>query len=63
MSSNDPNWIEHAHLAKGALHRATNTPAGKDIPAGKEHKAEHSKSTPVRREADLAATLRNLPRK
>jgi hypothetical protein len=56
----DPDWIEDAHLHKGALHRATDTPAGKDISAKREHAAAHSKNGTIRREAALAATLKNL---
>ena len=56
----DPHWIEHAHLHKGALHEATHTPAGKDISAKREHAAAHSKNSTVRKEAELAETLKHL---
>jgi hypothetical protein len=59
----DPDWIEHMHMDKGALHRATDTPAGKDISAKREHAAAHSKNGTIRKEAELAATLKNLHNK
>jgi hypothetical protein len=45
---------------KGKLHRETGTPEGKNIPAGKLEKAEHSKSTMVKREANLACTAKRI---
>jgi hypothetical protein len=59
----DPHWIEHAHLDKGALHRETGTPAGKDIPSKKEHAAAHSKNDTIRKQGELAETLKKLPHK
>jgi hypothetical protein len=56
----DDHWIEHMHMDKGALHRHTHTPAGKDISAKREHAAAHSKNSTIRREAALAATLKSL---
>lgn len=53
----DPHWIEKATENKGALHRATDTPAGKDIPKKKLAHAEHSKNATERREANLAEEL------
>jgi hypothetical protein len=58
----DDHWIEHMHMDKGALHRHTHTPAGKDISAKREHAAAHSKNATIRREAALAATLKSLHR-
>jgi hypothetical protein len=60
MAKNDPNWIEHAHLHKGALHKDTHTPAGKDISAKRVHAAAHSKNDTVRKRAELAETLEKL---
>jgi hypothetical protein len=59
MADKDPHWIEHAHLDKGALHRETHTPAGKDISEKRLHAAAHSNGT-ERHRAELAETLENL---
>jgi hypothetical protein len=56
----DTHWIEHMHEDKGALHRKTHTPAGKDISEKKEHAAEHSKNKTERKEANLAAELEHF---
>jgi hypothetical protein len=56
----DSHWIEDAHLNKGALRRETKTPAGKDIAAKRLHAAAHSKNNTVRKEAELAETLKRL---
>jgi hypothetical protein len=60
MAKNDPHWIEHAHLDKGALHRETHTPAGKDISDKRLHAAAHSKNQTERHRAQLAETLKGL---
>jgi hypothetical protein len=48
MARNDPHWIEHAHLDKGALRHETHTPEGKDISTKRLHAAAHSKKTATR---------------
>jgi hypothetical protein len=63
MAEKSKNWIAGATENKGALHRALHVPAGKDIPAGKLEKAEHSKNPTVAKEAHLAETLRKLGHK
>jgi hypothetical protein len=54
------NWIAGATKNKGALHRALGVPADKKIPEKKLAKAERSKNPKVRKEADLAKTLKGL---
>ena len=54
------HWIGHATKNKGALHRALHVPAGEKIPAKKLAKAEHSSTPKIRKEADLAKTLKGL---
>ena len=54
------HWIKGAIKHKGKLHRDLGVPKGKKIPAKKLKKAEHSKNPSIRREANLAKTLRQL---
>lgn len=56
-------WIAKATKNKGALHRKLGVPEGKKIPAKKLSKAEHSKSPKLRKEANLAKTLKGLRKK
>ena len=56
----DPHWIENMHMEKGALHRKTHTPAGKDISEKQEHAAQKSKNKTERKEANLAVELEHL---
>ncbi len=56
----DPNWIEHMHMDKGALHRKTGTPMGRNISPGKMTQARNSKNPTEAREAALANTLARL---
>lgn len=53
-------WIAGATKNKGALHRALHVPEGEKIPAKKLEKASHSDSPKLRKEADLAKTLKKL---
>lgn len=53
-------WIQEAIKRPGALHRKLGVPEGDKIPAKKLAKAEHSKSPALRKEADLAETLKGL---
>lgn len=61
-------WIQNAlnphhelhPNSKGALHRHLNIPQGQKIPLSKLHKAEHSKSPKIRKEANLAETLKGF---
>lgn len=57
-------WIQKA-VSKhpGKLHRELGVPEGKKIPAKKLAKAQHSKNPTIRREANLAKTLRKISRK
>jgi len=60
---NKKNWIKDAVKNKGALHRATKTPAGEKIPEKKLAKAAKSTSPKVRKEVALARTLSKLRKK
>jgi len=53
-------WIKGAIKNPGKLHRELGVQKGKKIPAKKLEKAEHSKNTTLRREANLAETLKKL---
>ena len=54
-------WIQNA-VSKhpGKLHRELGVPEGKKIPAKKLAKAEHSKNPTIRKEANLAKTLKKM---
>ncbi len=54
------NWISSAIQHPGALHKKLGVPKGKKIPEKKLEKAEHSKSTTLRKEANLAKTLKGF---
>lgn len=56
-------WIQKMNMKKGALHKSLGVPEGKDIPASKLKKAEHSKNPTLRKRAVLAETLKRLPHK
>jgi hypothetical protein len=57
----DPHWIEHStENSKGYLHRATHTPAGKDIPAKTVEADTHSKNPHLAAAAREAETLKHL---
>lgn len=55
-------WIQEAvpKSHRGKLHRDLGVPQGQKIPAKKLAKAEHSKSPSIRKEANLAKTLKGL---
>lgn len=54
-------WIKKAvGSGKGKLHKALGVPQGEKIPAKKLAKAEHSKNSRIRKEADLAKTLKSF---
>lgn len=53
-------WIQKAIKHPGKLHKDLGIPKGKKIPAKKLEKATHSKSPTVRKEANLAKTLKKL---
>lgn len=54
------NWIEEATKNKGALHTALGVKEGKKISNTKLDKAILSKSPKIRKEANLAKTLRSF---
>src|SRR5208282_906478 len=53
-------WIAGAIKRPGALHKATGTPQGEKIPAKKLAKAEHSSNPRIKKEANLAKTLKGF---
>lgn len=55
------NWIAGATKNKGALHKALHVPEGEKIPEKKLEKAERSKNPKMRKRAQLAETLKDLP--
>lgn len=63
MNEKSPKkWIQKAinPEKKGALHRALGVPLDKKISEKKLEKAEHSRNIPIRKEADLAKTLKGF---
>ena len=54
------NWISDATKNKGGLHRSLGVPEGQKIPAGKIEKATHSDNPKVRKQANLAKTLKGM---
>lgn len=56
-------WIAGAVKNKGALHKKLGVPVGKKIPEKKLEKASHSKSEKVRKEVQLAKTLKKMHKK
>lgn len=57
-------WIQKAlpKSSKGKLHKKLGVPEGKKIPEKKLKKAEHSVNPVIRKEANLAKTLRGIRR-
>ena len=54
------NWIEEATKNKGTLRKALGIKEGKKISNTKLDKAVHSESPKIRKEANLAKTLRSF---
>jgi len=54
------NWIVNATKNKGALRKALGIKEGNKISNTKLDKATHSKSPKIRKEANLAKTLRSF---
>lgn len=54
------HWIANAVKNKGALHRHLGVPEGEKIPEEKLEAASNSKNPRVRREANLAKTLKGM---
>ena len=53
-------WIQGAIKHPGALHKELGVKKGKNIPAAKLKKAEHSKDPATRKRAHLAKTLKKM---
>jgi len=56
------NWIAKAipESSRGGLHRSLGIPEGQKIPEKKIEKAEHSDNERLRRQANLAETLKGF---
>lgn len=56
------NWIQKAvgGKHKGGLHRSLGVPEGEKIPPGRIEAATHSNNPKVRRQANLAKTLKGM---
>jgi hypothetical protein len=59
----DKKWIKGAIKHPGKLHKDLGVPQDKKIPAKKLEKAEHSKNPAIRKEANLAKTLKGFNKK
>lgn len=57
------NWIKEATKNKGGLHKNLGIPQGEKIPAKALNKATHSKNATIRKEANLAKTLKSFNKK
>jgi hypothetical protein len=53
-------WVKGAIKHKGKLHRELNVPQGEKIPAKKMAKAAKSKNPTIRKEVNLAKTLKKM---
>lgn len=53
-------WIQKAIKHPGALHKELGVPEGKKIPKSKMTKALHSDNPKMRKQANLAKTLRGI---
>ena len=63
MNEKSPKkWIQKVITPekKGTLHRALGVPLDKKIPENKLEKAEHSRNSTIRREANLDKTLKSF---
>ena len=54
------NWIAKATANKGGLHRSLGVPEGKKIPPAKLAAATHSANPRIRKQANLAKTLKSF---
>jgi hypothetical protein len=59
----EKRWIKSAIKHPGKLHRELGVKQGKKIPAKKLAKAEHSKNPTIKKEANLAKTLKGMRKK
>lgn len=62
MSRAKKNFIQSAIKHPGALRKALHVKEGHDIPIKKLDRAAHSKNPLLKKRANLALTLRKLPR-
>lgn len=60
MATKSKKWIQKAIKHPGALHKELHVPKGKKIPEAKLEKASHSDNPRMRKQVNLARTLRGL---
>lgn len=62
MANKSKKWIQKAlpESSKGKLHKELGVPIGKKIPEAKMEKAAHSSNPRMRKQVNLARTLRGL---
>jgi hypothetical protein len=60
MANKSKKWIQKAIKHPGALHKELHVPIGKKIPEAKLEKASHSSNPRMRKQVNLARTLRGL---
>lgn len=60
MTTKPKKWIQKAIKHPGALHKELHVPKGQKIPQSKLTKALHSDNPKMRKQANLAKTLRGL---
>lgn len=63
MAEKPKKWIQGAIKHPGKLHRELGVPEGKKIPAKKLNKAAHSSNPVIKKEANLAKTLKGFHKK
>ena len=56
------DWIKGATKNKGGLHRSLGIPEGQKIPESKIEAATHSSNPKIKKQADLAETLKGMKR-
>ena len=62
MSRAKKDFIQKAIKKPGALRKSLHVPKGENIPESKLKKAEHSKNPTMRKRANLAETLKKMPK-
>ncbi len=60
MKAKGGKWIQKAIKHPGALHEELGVPKGKKIPQAKLEKAENSRNPKIRKQANLAETLKKM---
>jgi hypothetical protein len=63
MAKEKKQWLQGAHLKKGALKKELGIPTTGKIPAKRLEAAEHSKNPVLKKRAILAVTLKKMSSK